>query len=91
MKHAHYFKNDFLAPVLHLEFLADEELFVAWQILNSFDIAEVPFCALVKKRKDLLQLNVFNSVPDDEIETILNELANIEELDGYKINAVRVA
>ena len=91
MKHQHFFEKDFLAPVLHLEFLKNEELYIAWQVLNSFDVAEVPFCAITRERKDLLQLNIFNAVPDEEVEAILDELANIEELDGYKINAVRVA
>ena len=92
MKHSHFFsKKDYLAPVLHLEFLKNEELYIAWQVLDSFDIAEVPFCAITRERADLLQLNIFNAVPDEEVEAILDELANIEALDGYKINAVRVA
>ena len=90
MKHQHFFEKNFLAPVLHLEFLKNEELYIAWQILNSFDIAEVPFVAITRERADLLLVNVFNSVSDGEVETILEELAEIEELDGYLFQVVRM-
>lgn len=91
MKHSHFFgKKDFLAPVLHLEFLKNAELYIAWQILNSFDIAEVPFVAITRERADLLQLNVFNAVPDAEVESILDELAEIEELNGYQFQIARM-
>ena len=77
---AFYYRNDYKPPVLHLETLEDRDFFIAWQCVEAFETAGVPFVALSKMGEHEIEVYVCGDIDDVEVEQIITEAKSLDEL-----------
>lgn len=82
-----YKYRDYKPPVLHLEFLTDEEFDIAWQIVTAFETAGVAFACVLPNalNKDVLNLHTYGLISKAEEQNIYNEIIALDELKDYLI------
>ena len=73
-------RKRYTPPVLHLETLEGNDFFIAWQCVEAFEVAGVPFVALIKTREHEIEVYVVGDIDDAEVEQIVDEARSIGDL-----------
>lgn len=86
----HYLKNmlkyrEYTPPVIHLEFLSEDDFNVAWQLVEAFEGAGVAFAVLTQTGKKELTLSTYGIMTDTETLEMYRELRLMDAYKGYSI------
>ena len=74
-------RKRYIPPVLHLENIEGNDFFIAWQFVETFEAAGVPFVALTRMSENEIEVYVVGNIDDEEIDQIIDESRTIEGLE----------
>lgn len=79
--------REYQPPVIHLEFLSNEEFEIAWQIVNAFEGSGVAFACVMQNaiNENELNLHTYGIMTELEEQSIYAEIRKMPELKEYTI------
>lgn len=79
--------REYTPPILHLEFLNENDLDIAWQIIQAFEGSCVAFVCVLRNELNDREINIhtYGIMSKKEKKNIYKELSTLNEYEGYTV------